>query len=169
MATHSLQSIHWWASDVMLNFLPNWRRNDLDGMRVSNTFSKFHFWVNYFFKTSLCFCNLYLYKEHYVVMNYWLSLGLHSVATCFLSQQYSCNKTTEPLGLLKMFSVEFIALCSSFYCMSCCFRQYRWPLLRLEMGDFRAVRSLSASVRWIRYSTKDTTCGSNHRLTLPTW
>ncbi len=51
--THSLQSIHWWASDVMLNFSNLfWWRNKLicilDGLRLSIFPANFHFWMSYF-------------------------------------------------------------------------------------------------------------------------
>ncbi len=44
--THSLQRIHWWASDVMPNLF--WWRNKLiyisNGLRLSTFSANFHFW-----------------------------------------------------------------------------------------------------------------------------
>ncbi len=51
--THSLQSIHWWASDGMI-ITPElfWWRNKLilDSLRMSTFSANFHFWVNYSYK-----------------------------------------------------------------------------------------------------------------------
>ncbi len=62
--THSLQGIHWWASDVYATFLQIWWRNKLiyilNSLRV-RTFSAnflFYFGVNYSFKSrfySVCY------------------------------------------------------------------------------------------------------------------
>ncbi len=53
--THSLQRIHWWASDVMLNFsksvvMKKQTHLILDGLRVSTFSALCHFWVNNSFK-----------------------------------------------------------------------------------------------------------------------
>ncbi len=53
--THSLQSIHWWTSDVMLNFsksaLMKKQTHLLDGLMVSTFSANVNFWVNYSFKS----------------------------------------------------------------------------------------------------------------------
>ncbi len=54
--THSLQSIHWWASDVMLIFSKSVLMKKkliyiLHGLRVSICSANVNFWVNYSFKT----------------------------------------------------------------------------------------------------------------------
>ncbi len=58
--THSLQSIHCWASDAMLHF---WWRNKLicilDGMKVSTFSAIFHCWMYYSFKSYLYTNSLY--------------------------------------------------------------------------------------------------------------
>ncbi len=47
--THSLQSIHWWASDLNATFLQTWWRNKLifilDSIRVHTFSANVHFWV----------------------------------------------------------------------------------------------------------------------------
>ncbi len=48
--THSLQRIHWWASDVMLNFSKSVLMKNkfiyiLHGLRVSTFSANFHFWL----------------------------------------------------------------------------------------------------------------------------
>ncbi len=49
--THSLQRIHWWASDVMLHFSKrNKLMSFLDGLRVNRFLPNFHFGMNYSFK-----------------------------------------------------------------------------------------------------------------------
>ncbi len=53
--THSLQMIHWWASDAMVNFsnLVQWRNNliyILHCLRVSTCSANSHFWASYSFK-----------------------------------------------------------------------------------------------------------------------
>ncbi len=48
--THSLQRIHWWASDVMLNFSKSVSDEETN-LRVSTFSENFHFWVNYLFNT----------------------------------------------------------------------------------------------------------------------
>ncbi len=47
--THSLQRIHWWASDAMLHF-SKWRNKVIYILNVPSKLSKFSFWVNYSFK-----------------------------------------------------------------------------------------------------------------------
>ncbi len=48
--THSLQRIHWWASDAMLNLSePVSMKKLLDSLRVSKLPANIHFWVNYSF------------------------------------------------------------------------------------------------------------------------
>ncbi len=54
--THSLQRIHWWASDVKLGFSKSVSMRKpphlpyiLDDLRVSTFSANFHFWVNYSF------------------------------------------------------------------------------------------------------------------------
>ncbi len=53
--THSLQRIHWWASDVMLHFSKSVQMKKknliyiLDSSRMSTLPTNFHFWVNYSF------------------------------------------------------------------------------------------------------------------------
>ncbi len=49
--THSLQRIHYCASDVMLNFAKyvQMKKLILDGLRVSIFSANFHFWMNYSF------------------------------------------------------------------------------------------------------------------------
>ncbi len=49
--THSLQTIHWWASDAMLHFSKSDEENKLIYILDSNFFlADFHLWVNYSFK-----------------------------------------------------------------------------------------------------------------------
>ncbi len=53
--TDGTHSLHWWTSDVMLNFskIFQWRNKlflILDGLRVSTFSANFHFGVNYSFK-----------------------------------------------------------------------------------------------------------------------
>ncbi len=50
--THSLQRIHWWASDVKLISLFWWRNKliySLEGLRMNTFSADFYFWVNYSF------------------------------------------------------------------------------------------------------------------------
>ncbi len=54
--THSLQWIHWWASDRMLHFSKFDEETNsyiLDGLKMSNLSANFHFWVDYSFKDDL--------------------------------------------------------------------------------------------------------------------
>ncbi len=49
--THSLQRIHWWISEVLLNFS---KETNLSTFWMVSTFSaNFHFWVNYSFEEIL--------------------------------------------------------------------------------------------------------------------
>ncbi len=51
--THSQQRIHWWASDVMLNFSFLMKKQihvHFGWLKGEYIFSNFHFWVNYSFK-----------------------------------------------------------------------------------------------------------------------
>ncbi len=54
--THSLQRIHWWASNVMLHFSKPFQIKKLiyilDGWKVSTFSENFHFWVNNSFQIS---------------------------------------------------------------------------------------------------------------------
>ncbi len=45
--THSLQRIHWWASDVMLNFFKPVLMRKQTHLHLRLRVSKFSFWVNY--------------------------------------------------------------------------------------------------------------------------
>ncbi len=48
--THSLQSIHWWDTDAVLQIW--WRKKLIyisDGLRESKYLANVHFWVNYSF------------------------------------------------------------------------------------------------------------------------
>ncbi len=65
--THSLQRIHWWASDVMLHFSKSVL---MDGLGASTYSAHFHFWVNYSFKCVLTSFTLVTWCECY------LSVGL---------------------------------------------------------------------------------------------
>jgi len=49
--THSLQRIHYCASDVMINFAKyvQMKKLILDGLRVSIFSANFHFWMKYSF------------------------------------------------------------------------------------------------------------------------
>ncbi len=49
--THSLQRIHWWISEVLLNFSKETNLSTF--WMVSKFFSNFHFWVNYSFEEIL--------------------------------------------------------------------------------------------------------------------
>ncbi len=69
--THSLQRIHWWASDVMLDFsktvlMKKQTHRRLRWPQCKYIFSKVWFWVNYFFN----FAVLFIY--------FWLKLIAHS-------------------------------------------------------------------------------------------
>ncbi len=57
--THSLQSIHWWASDVMLNLSKSVLMKKQTPLLLGQPegvyiFNNFIFWVNYFIKVICC-------------------------------------------------------------------------------------------------------------------
>ncbi len=92
VGTHSLQRIHWWASDVMLKF--NLKKQThlqyiLDGLRESRfSASFFHFWVNYSFKNNQLIYHL---------------LWIRAV----------CNQTVQESRKMRFYLLSFVLFLSS--------------------------------------------------------
>ncbi len=99
--THSLQSIHWWASDVMLHFSKSVPMKKkliyiLDGLRVSTFSAKFHTILR------LLLCKIanirFSFTQYYICFEFYLKsqailvmLHNNSFFMCFINHIYRIN------------------------------------------------------------------------------
>ncbi len=84
--THSLQTIHWWTSDMMLNFSKSFSMKKqinlhLGCLRVNTFSANLEFWVNYslkIFGKHLWNIYIYIYMCIFIPQKFFFIMGQHS-------------------------------------------------------------------------------------------
>ncbi len=145
--THSLQSIHWWAGDVMLHFSKSFLTINklvyiLDGLRVCKCLANFHFWLNYSFNSihspAVGHCSFLYIRE--------LCSGLCS----FLSKQ--CRRQSLFNGAAWCHIMSLLPPSSEFDNYPHCLRVTLQHFSKIRRNDWLCFSKQSLELSWLMLS-----------------